>query len=335
MNSPGIIYDQRLFNSDIRKDLRNCVLFILFFYVVNMIATVVVMMVAVVNDPAFQSSILSITSGNSIGFIGTDIAEIVTSIMSGPILGLMSIVGIAAGSCVFFIYRKKRFFTDVCLPAAEKMTPKIFIILVVITQGIQGVYSLIVTFIDYLLPEGMSLTESYGQAMDGLYTPVGFLYVVLIGPIFEELIFRGAVMGVLKRFGNNFAILFSALLFGFYHALILQIPFAFVLGLLLGYVASRWSLRAAIALHIAVNGLSVVASVFPNEWFQISFILFMIACAIATAIMAIVWRDKLKTRISEGQAYYENTYKYGFSSIAFWVFAVVMTLIGLMQMSML
>ena len=336
MESPGIIYDQKLFNRDVRRDVRNCVLFLFFFYAVNLIASGIVMLISMVNDPAFIQSVIGAAGGGlDDSGIQMNPEEIMGSLTNGPMLGLISIVGIAAGGSVFLIYRKKRFFTDLALPSAEPMTPKIFIILVVITQGIQIVYHYIVTAVDYLLPEGTSLADSYGQVMDGLFTPIGLLYVVLIGPIFEELIFRGAVMGALRRFGDNYAILFSSLLFGFYHMLILQIPFAFVLGLLLGYVAARWSLRASIALHIAVNGLSSLVSVSENETYQAVTMIIMITCAAASVIMAIKWRDKLKARVRSGAAYYANTYAYGFQSIAFWIFIVIMTLVGLIQMNLM
>ena len=251
------------------------------------------------------------------------------SATDGSMIGLMSIVGIVCGGCVFLILRKKRFFTDVALPSAETLTLKKFLVLVVITQGIQGAYSMIIAFVDFILPNGISLAENYGDTMGSLFTPVGLLYVVLIGPIFEELIFRGAIMGTLRRFGNNFAILFSSILFGFYHMLILQIPFAFVMGLLFGYVATRWSLRIAIVLHIIVNGLSCLFSM--QESLTIAGIagLAMICCAILTIIFAIVWKDALKSRIREGAAYYANTYAYGFSSIAFWIYIVITTAIGI------
>jgi membrane protease YdiL (CAAX protease family) len=314
------------------------VLFLLFFYAVNFAASGIVQSIYMFNNPEFVSSLLNSFSGNTTDSFDTmlDAAmDVVAGSMDGNVLGLMSIIGMVAGGCVFLIPRKKRFFADVTLPAAEPLTAKIFIILVLISQGFQGVYGLIITLIDSLLPGGLSILESYGAVMENLYNPVGFIYIILIGPIFEELIFRGAVQGTLRRFGENFAILFSALLFGLYHMLILQIPFGFVLGLLLGYAASRWSLRASIALHIAINGLSVLASLAEQETAIAIITIVMYACAAAVVIMGIRWRGALKARIRAGAsnaAYYEKTYIYGFSSIAFWVFAIAMTTIGLVQM---
>ena len=330
--TPGIIYDQKLFRRDVRRDVRNCVLFLFFFYAVNIIVSGIIQSVYMFTNPEVVSSMMGALAEDPFASLNTTV-DAAMGAMDGNVLGLMSIAGMVAGSCVFLILRKSRFFTDAALPAAEPLTVKIFIILVVISQGFQGVYSLVITQVDKLLPEGLSIQESYGAIVENLFAPVGFLYIILIGPVFEELIFRGAVQGTLRRFGENFAILFSAILFGFYHMLILQIPFGFVLGLLLGYVASRWSLRAAIALHIVINGLSVLVSCFEQEAVVNGIMVIMLACAAATVIMGIFWRDILRARVRGGAAYYENTYKYGFSSIAFWVFVVVMAIIGLLQMA--
>jgi len=323
-NPPDLkIYDWKLFKRDVRRDVRNSALFMFFFYAIYLVAAVVTMVVVMVSDASSVSDLLS-----------EDLTESVEGLMDGAV-GPMSIVAIAAGSCVFFILRKQRFITDLAMPSAEPLTPKIFIVLVLATQAIQLVYAVIITIVDEILPEGLSLSESYGDAMDSLYTPLGILYIVVIGPIFEELIFRGAVMGNLRRYGDNFAILFSSILFGFYHAIVLQIPFGFFVGLLLGYAASRWSLRVSIALHIIVNGLSVLLTVTDNEDFATMGGLMMFVCTALTIIFAIKWRDILKARVQAGRAYYPGTYRFGFSSIAFWLFLVCMTVFGIVQMTAL
>ena len=330
--APGKIYDQKLFNRDVRRDVRNCALFLLFFYAVNFTAAGIIQSVIMFTNPEVVSSMMNSIMDDPLDSFGATMTAAM-NVLDGDALGLMSIVGMVAGGCVFLIPRKSRFFTDVAQPAAEPLTAKIFILLVVISQGFQGVYSVIITLVDNLLPEKMSILESYSAVIQNLFSPIGFLYIIVIGPIFEELIFRGAVQGTLRRFGENFAILFSSLFFGFYHMLIMQIPFGFVLGLLLGYVASRWSLRAAIALHIVINGMSVLLSFVEQESTANGIMVIMLACAVAVVIMGIFWRKELKVRVQGGAAYYENTYKYGFSSIMFWVFAVVLTSVGLLQMA--
>ena len=333
-----MVFDWALFRHDVRTDVRNCALFLFFFYAVYLIAAVIIIYVDVSRNPAsanlFSGMMQSIAQdpGELPSMNIQDSAEGILN-QGDNVAGLASLIGIIAGSLVFLILRKRRFFTDMALPAAEPMTAKIFIILIVVTQCVQVVFGLLTTLIDFLLPEGISLQENYTSTMDTLFSPLGLVYVVLVGPIFEELIFRGAVMGTLRRFGDNFAILFSSLLFGFYHMLILQIPFAFALGLLLGYVAARWSLRASIALHMVVNGLSMLISLTDNEGLQSIGGVAMIACAIATLVMAVTWREQLKWRVRAGAAYYAHTYANGFSSIAFWIFIVVMTAFGVLQLA--
>ena len=338
-NQNMVILDWGLFRRDVRRDVRNCALFLFFFYAIYLIGALIVMVAGIIGSSSFTNlasdpSALTDLSGGLAAPGFQDFADDVAGSLVES-AGLMSIVGIAAGSCVFFLLRKRRFITDLALPAAEPLTPKIFFILVLATQAIQFIYGLIITLVDELLPQGISLLENYGEAMAGLSTPIGYAYIVLIGPVFEELIFRGAVMGTLRRYGDNFAILFSSIFFGFYHMIFLQIPFGFVMGLLLGYAASRWSLKLAIVLHIIVNGLSTLFSEITNESFAAGAGLFMIICTILTFVFLIKWRGVFKLRARAGTPYYPRTYRNGFSSIAFWVFLVIMTSVGFLMMDVL
>ena len=94
-------------------------------------------------------------------------------------------------------------------------------------------------------------------------TTVGIvLYViaVVLAPAFiEEMIFRGAVMQSLRRFGDIFAIVFSALIFGIFHLNLVQMPYAFIMGLCMGYFVMRTgSLWVSIIVHLINNGAAVV-----------------------------------------------------------------------------
>ncbi len=91
---------------------------------------------------------------------------------------------------------------------------------------------------------------------ESTFSIASLVYTCLLGPVMEEVIYRGAVLSVLKKRGTKSAILLSALLFGVMHHDFYQGLSAFGGGVILGYAASRYSLGAAIVLHIANNSFA-------------------------------------------------------------------------------
>ena len=90
----------------------------------------------------------------------------------------------------------------------------------------------------------------------------GFLLVILstaVTPaLVEEFAMRGIVMGSLRKYGDGFAIIISAILFGLMHCNFMQIPFAFLVGLALAYaVIKTSSIWTGIIIHFINNLLSV------------------------------------------------------------------------------
>lgn len=82
----------------------------------------------------------------------------------------------------------------------------------------------------------------------------------VVGPIFEEILFRGLVFGELRKIAKvRLAIVIQALLFGAYHLNVIQGAYAFVIGLLLGFIYYRSnSIIAPILVHITINTSSVL-----------------------------------------------------------------------------
>ena len=74
-----------------------------------------------------------------------------------------------------------------------------------------------------------------------MYNPLGVISIVVMAPIVEELLFRGGMQGHLLRKWKNpaWAILVSALIFGIVHGNPVQMFFASILGLVLGWVYYR------------------------------------------------------------------------------------------------
>jgi membrane protease YdiL (CAAX protease family) len=85
-----------------------------------------------------------------------------------------------------------------------------------------------------------------------------FVTIVIIPPLTEELLFRGMILHSLRKFGDGFAIVGSALLFGLYHGNFIQFVFAFIAGLIMAFVVVRTnSLWISIFIHFINNGISV------------------------------------------------------------------------------
>lgn len=91
-------------------------------------------------------------------------------------------------------------------------------------------------------------------------SPWGILSICLLGPVLEELLFRGAVTKVLLRhYRPRVAIVLSALLFGLFHINPVQVVAASCSGLLLGWLYWRTrSLWPSIVVHVLNNSFSVL-----------------------------------------------------------------------------
>lgn len=89
-----------------------------------------------------------------------------------------------------------------------------------------------------------------------------YFAIFFVAPLAEELLFRGLIQKYVGKFFHEImdkgadlcTVLFQALLFGIYHGNMIQGIYAFVLGILLGFLAVRFnSLIPGIIFHIAIN----------------------------------------------------------------------------------
>lgn len=103
-----------------------------------------------------------------------------------------------------------------------------------------------------------------------MYHPIGFLTVAILGPVAEELLFRGGVQHDLSLHhsdqGRFVPIALTAALFALIHMNPAQMPAAFILGCLLGF-AYWWtgSLIAPVCIHVFNNSLACVMSFLAKD----------------------------------------------------------------------
>lgn len=133
--------------------------------------------------------------------------------------------------------------------------------------ALQIALSMALTVILPLMPK---IFESYSAVMDALGSESVWmiLCVCILAPIGEELIFRGLTLRIMRKAIPLWAaVIVQALLFGIYHMNLVQGVYAFLLGLLFGYIAYRYgSVVPGILLHMVVNSSSyLIGYILPDS----------------------------------------------------------------------
>lgn len=87
-----------------------------------------------------------------------------------------------------------------------------------------------------------------------------FIVLGIVVPLTEEVIYRGIIFNRIKKYLDaNKAIIISSLLFGLFHLNLMQGLYAFIIGLIMGYMYYKFeNIWAPIVLHMAINQLTVI-----------------------------------------------------------------------------
>lgn len=112
----------------------------------------------------------------------------------------------------------------------------------------------------------MEIYETESSSLRTSMPVLDVLSVVCIGPVIEELLFRGLIYDALCAIlPAGLAVLFQGILFGSVHGTAIWMIYAGLVGCLIGYVRKRTgSLWPGIAMHIAYNGSS-----YPISWLAV------------------------------------------------------------------
>lgn len=144
--------------------------------------------------------------------------------------------------------------------------------LVLICLGIVYPLNFLSTLISELIAvlKGNEVINPLGEVVFDSNPWVNILFLAIIAPIMEELIFRRMLYKKLSIYGGKTYILLSSFLFSLFHANLYQLLYAFVLGLLFsGITYYTGSIRYSITLHVLVNligsGISPFILAYGNE----------------------------------------------------------------------
>ena len=169
--------------------------------------------------------------------------------------GTISIIAVVLAFIPFLIYRGKKFFKYDLKVENKKFTLKIVIISFIIIFSVNNILCLFADGLEYGLN---AIGLSANSALEDLEilnqsTVSMIMYSCIIGPVFEEFVYRGAILRGLEKYGKKFAILVSSILFGLMHGNFYQVFMAIGVGIIFGYLATEYSIKITILLHICNN----------------------------------------------------------------------------------
>ncbi|MGL4450026.1 MAG: lysostaphin resistance A-like protein [Sarcina sp.] len=171
----------------------------------------------------------------------------------------------------------------------KKMKPKKLSVIALIMIGFNF---LALTFISYAQHFTTSYQGSEAAMHSAWFSPLELIGTIIIVPILEEILFRGAVFSVLKNNMNIYiAVLLQGIVFAFMHSMgggIIQASYTFILGLLLlfaSYYAD--SMLGDIFGHIVFNlfGLIIVPVIEALYFNPILYIVIGIALIVLGVIL--------------------------------------------------
>ncbi len=136
-----------------------------------------------------------------------------------------------------------------------------------------------------------------------VHHPVGLLALCLLGPIAEECVFRGGIMRPLLMRGVNpwIAILVSSVVFALVHGNMVQIGYAFIMGLVLAVIYYRTgSLLVTSLCHVLNNTVTAVMMLTLPDYEDVTvgqmigrpleIVVMLVAAALAFLLLKWLWR---------------------------------------------
>jgi len=140
---------------------------------------------------------------------------------------------------------------------------------------------------------GVTLTSTSEVSIPTSGMPLFLFFVsTAIAPaIIEEFAMRAVVMQPLRKYGDRFAIIVTAIVFGLMHRNAVQGIFAFIAGVVFGYISvATKSIWTAVIVHSLNNAVYVVFNVVNEisaDFFEKAYPLFLIAVFVIGIICAV------------------------------------------------
>lgn len=132
--------------------------------------------------------------------------------------------------------------------------------------------------------------NTYSSSEELIYTLIS---AALLPALVEEFAFRGVVLGAFRKFGDMSAIFFSAIIFAVFHGNFIQMPFAFILGIVLGLtLVITGSIWPGIIAHFLNNAYAIVANATSQENYYLITMLFILIIVLGIISLAALCNKK-------------------------------------------
>lgn len=188
-------------------------------------------------------------------------------IIPGDMVYLLSAGIIVISGLVFFFWYSYEIKGEKRGSIRKLLTVKYLSLFIFMSIGCQfffsGAMSLIRPFFTKVFTE-------YSDVLDNLTSGneiIVLLFMILIAPISEELIFRGVILYRANKYmGFIYANILQAIFFGVYHGNAVQGTYAALIGFLLGAAYYKFqTIYAPILLHMLINASSLLMMFVPDE----------------------------------------------------------------------
>lgn len=250
------------------------------------------------------------------------------------------LIAVPLGLLFTWLILRKRFADHPIFISDNQMTKSGFVKCLCVFMGLQMPFMLLNGAVEWLLNlVGYTAMAGVESATAGSVTVSMFLYAGFGAPIGEELLYRGFIMRSLQRYGKNFAIVISAILFGLMHTNLAQSFFAMGVGLVLGYVAMNYSLKWAILLHFINNCIFgdvvyYLLKPLPETTQDVIEIILFVAFFLVGVIVLIKERFTIKEFVKQNRST-GTFYKYAFTTIVFIVSVICLVAAGMLYIEKL
>ncbi len=252
-------------------------------------------------------------------------------------------LGVTAGCLFMALFFMKKLTLPKIFTRRSKMTPTAFVILLTLLMSIQLPFAffdeIVETFLNMI---GISAQASIEASQAGSTTVSMMLYAGFVGPVAEEITYRGFTMMTLEKTncGKGYAVLVSSVIFGVMHANLTQSIYAFFAGIVFAYAAMEFGIKWSIALHIANNFifgdvLSFISDRIPELAANILNFGMLIGFSIGGLILLIVKRGDVAGYIKENYSVPSKYYIWTFTNpllIIYIAFNLLFAVLGLSKL---